>query len=290
MALEDSTEVGTNTGNSSSLSEWAGPYVTDMMGQAQALGNEDYQSYGGPLTAGTSELQDTAMQGIGSLNTPTDDMGITGFQPESYTGANVNQYMNPYLMNSLQPQIDEARRQSEIDRISNAGRMTQAGSFGGSRQAVLDAENQYGLQRNLSNIVGKGYDTAFTNAQNQFNTEQDRGMTAQNNINQYGLNNIDAQMGIGAIQRDIEAEGITADRDQFEEERDYPFKQVQFMNSILQGLPIDAMSYQYAQPNDLNKMITGGSDFEEFFSSFIDDGINTPLTDEQAATNREDSL
>ena len=257
------------TGKESSLSNWAGDYVTNMLGKGQALANEGYNAYTGPLSAGSSDLQDAAFQGVGGLAMPTDEMGIGGFTPESYTGENVGQYMNPYLMQSLQPQIDEARRQSEIDRISNAGRMTRAGSFGGSRQAVLDAENQYGTQRNIANLVGQGYNTAFTNAQNQFNTEQDRGMTAQQNINEYGLAGLGALADLGNVQRNIESEGIAADRAQFEEERDFPYKQTQYMQSLLQNLPIASQNVTYQEPSYLQQLQTDSSDFNSFMMSLF---------------------
>ena len=257
------------TGKESSLSNWAGDYVTNMLGKGQALANEGYNAYTGPLSAGSSDLQDAAFQGVGGLAMPTDEMGIGGFTPESYTGENVGQYMNPYLMQSLQPQIDEARRQSEIDRISNAGRMTRAGSFGGSRQAVLDAENQYGTQRNIANLVGQGYNTAFNNAQNQFNTEQDRGMTAQQNINEYGMAGLGGLADLGNVQRNIESEGIAADRAQFEEERDFPYKQTQYMQSLLQNLPIASQNVTYQEPSYLQQLQTDSSDFNSFMMSLF---------------------
>ena len=242
------------TGKESSLSNWAGDYVTDMLGQGQALANEGYNAYTGPLTAGSSELQDQAFQGIAGIDLSLDQMGTGGYTPQAFTGENVNQYMNPYLMQSLQPQIDEARRQSEIDRISNAGRMTRAGSFGGSRQAVLDAENQFGMQRNIAGITGQGYADAYKDALGQFNVEQDRGMDAQDRINEYGFTGLNALSDAGATQRGITGEGIAADKAQFEEERDFPYKQVQYMQSLLQGLPIEAQSYNYAQPSVLSEL------------------------------------
>ena len=45
------------------------------------------------------------------------------FAPSQFTADNAASYMNPYLTAALQPQIDEARRQSEIDRIANASYM-----------------------------------------------------------------------------------------------------------------------------------------------------------------------
>ena len=59
------------TGTESNLSNWAGPYVTNMLGQGQALANEPYQAYQGPLTAGASDLQTQAFGNAANLSTPT---------------------------------------------------------------------------------------------------------------------------------------------------------------------------------------------------------------------------
>ena len=257
------------TGKESSLSNYVGPYVTEMLGKGQALANEGYNAYMGPLTAGASDLQTQAFEGLGSLALPSDDMGVGGYQPQQFTGDIAQQYMNPYLQASLNPQIDAARRQSEIDRVNNASRMTKAGSFGGSRQAVLDAENQRALQSNLAGITGQGYADAYAQALGQFNTEQDRGMTAQDKINQYGMTGIGALADMGGVQRGIEGEGITADRLQFEEERDFPYKQVQYMQSLLQGLPLASQSVNYEEPGFLQQLSTGASDVEGFLTSLF---------------------
>ena len=257
------------TGKESSLSNYVGPYVTEMLGRGQALAGEGYNAYMGPLTAGESNLQGAAFEGLGSLSLPTDTMGVSGYQPQQFTGDIAQQYMNPYLQASLDPQLEAARRQSEIDRVANASRMTRAGSFGGSRQAVLDAENQRALQANLAGITGKGYADAYAQALGQFNTEQDRGMTAQDKINQYGMTGIGALADMGAVQRGIESEGITADRLQFEEERDFPYKQVQYMQSLLQGLPLASQSVNYEEPGFLQQLSTGASDVEGFLTSLF---------------------
>ena len=290
--LAGSTDiVGQQTGSESSLSNWAGPYVTEMLGKGQALGNEGYNAYMGPLTAGSSELQDQAFQGIGSLTLPTDQMGVGGYNTQQFTGDVAQQYMNPYLQASLNPQLEEARRQSQISQMNNASRMAKAGSFGGSRQAVFDAENQAALQRNMAGITGQGYADAYSQALGQFNTEQDRGMNAQDRINEYGTAGLQGLAQMGATQRGIESEGVAADRAQFEEERDFPYKQVQYMQSLLQGLPVAAQSYTYAQPStgsEIASGIGGISSIYDKLAGIFGGGSN--LTDEQAAQNREDSL
>ena len=278
-------------GVESNLSNWAGPYVTNMLGQGQALANMPYQAYMGQLTAGESPLQTSAFTNAAALQTPSSigtaattagDIGTKaqGLQytptTTSFDATQAQNYMNPYLQASLNPQLEEARRQSQITQQQNAAKMTQAGAFGGSRQAILDAETQRNLGSNLANITGTGYNTAFNNAQQQFNADQQRKMQeaqygagfglqglqtglqaaqAQGALgtqqNQAGINTLNAQLGAGAQQRGIESEGIAADKAQFEEARANPYKMVQFQQSLLQGLPTASQSYNATQPSAL---------------------------------------
>jgi hypothetical protein len=256
------------TGTESNLSNWAGDYVTDMLGKGKALSEMPYQEYGGPLTAGASDLQNQAFSTAGNLSVPgsigaaaqtagdiankaqgmnytptsftnqfnapaayTPTSGPqysqlnagnvsstfqapaayqagtfgnafqaptqsaatnftnqftapgqyqnTGFTSGTFGGEQAQQYMNPYLQQSLNPQLEEARRQSDITEQANKAAMTRAGAYGGGRSAILAAENQRNLGTNLANITGKGYDTAYTNAMSQYNQDQARNMQAQ---------------------------------------------------------------------------------------------------------------
>ena len=255
--------VGSQTGAESSLSNWAGPYVTEMLGKGQALGNEGYNAYMGPLTAGTSDLQNQAFQGIGNLSIPTDQMGVGGYQQQQFTGDVAQQYMNPYLQQSLNPQLEEARRQAGITAAQNANQF--AGAYGGSAQALYNAEADRNLGQNLSAITGQGYADAYDRATGQFNTSQDRSMTAQDKINQYGISGLQSLADLGGVQRGIESEGVMADRAQFDEERLFPYKQVQYMQSLLQDLPIASKSYTYAQPSALSETLSGAGGIKEIY-------------------------
>jgi len=245
------------TGSESNLSNWAGPYVTNMLAQGQAIANQPYQAYTGQLTAGTSPLQQQAFQGAQGLATPT-NMG--GFTPQSFTGqGTAQQYMNPYLQQALDPQLAEARRQSQITQTQNAGKLTGAGAYGGGRQAIMDAETQRNLATNLADITGRGYMNAYDKAMQQFNVEQQAAQQAQNLTNQYGLNVLGQQAGLGQVQRGIESEAVAADRNQFEEERLNPYKMVQFQQSLLSGLPLAAQTYNTAQPSWLQSLASGAT-------------------------------
>ena len=244
--------VGNQLSTESSLSNWAGDYVTNMLGKGQALSETPYQAYTGPLTAGASNLQNQAFQGVAGLALPQ-NMGA--FTPQSFTAAGTaQQYMNPYLQGALDPQLNEARRQAEISRLGDAARLSKAGAYGGSRQAIMESELNRNLMQKQADITGIGYNTAYDKAAQQFNIEQGRGLEAQTAANQYGLSALGRQADLGAVQRGIEGEGIAADYGQFKEERDYPFKQVQYQQSLLQGMPLAAQSYTYQQPSAISNI------------------------------------
>lgn len=280
--------------SSSSLSNWAGPYVTNMLGQAQAIANTPYQTYQGPMTAGASPLQSQAFQGLGSLTMPSaigdaaqtagdvaNSAGGLDFTPNTFDTGTFNayqaqQYMNPYLQSALDPQLAEARRQAQITRVNNAGRMAQAGAFGGGRQAIMESEGDRNLATNLANITGTGYNTAYDKAAQQFNTDQARqlqGQQATEQSRQFGANyglqglnqqlaaaqaqgslgnmentaqmqNLQGQLAGGNQQQGIDQAGITADYNEFLAQRDYPMKQTQYLQSMLQGLPISTTTNQ----------------------------------------------
>ena len=310
MADPVNTLGGANTTvEESSLSSFAGPYVTQMLGRGAALSNMPYTAYGGPLTAGASNLQTNAFTGLGALQTPTN----TTYNPLSFTGAAytqpsaaavaggasptytpasnnvVQQYMTPYLQSVLDPQYAAARRQNEISQQQLQGQYAKAGAYGGSRQGVAEAELQRGLLDRINNITGTGYNQAFQQAQDQFNTEQSREMAAAGQAQRYGLDVLGAQRTGGAEQRAIEQQGIAADLAQFTEERDDPKRNLLFMQSLLQGLPLETQTYSSYEPSGLQSLAGSlgvGNDINKLLQEMFNmkpASSPTGQTDEQKA-------
>jgi hypothetical protein len=316
------------------------------MGRGSALAKAPYQAYTGPLTAGASGLQTQAFDmasgarpsGLTSALSGLADYAPTGggganasnvsstyVAPEAYkpgtfsTGtfgtAEAQQYMNPYLKSALDPQLAEARRQAEISRIGDAGRLTKAGAFGGSRQAIMEAEGSRNLMGKQNELLTSGYNTAYNKAMDQFNADQLRALDVQKATEQagqfgygqssdqaktaadlalrastsnqsaaltasqinsaaasaadanrlqaltsqgnLGLSQLNQLTALGGIERGIESEGIAADKKQFEEARENPFKMLQFEQSLLSGMPLQSQSYSAAARSALQKFSDG---------------------------------
>jgi hypothetical protein len=256
---------GTSTAG---LADWAAPYITDYLGKAQALSNTPYQTYQGPLTAGASGLQTQAFQGIGNLTVP--NQGQYTPVGGSFTDANVaGQYMNPFLQQALDPQLRELQRQADIQRVQDAGRLTQAGAFGGSRQAIMESEGRRNLLDKQSEALGTGYATAFDKAMAQYNAEQNRNVDERKFGADFSLKGLDAnrnilkdQLAAGATERGITSEGIAADLAEFEKQREFPYKQVQFQRDMISGLPSGSVTNTPGQLSGIAQLITaaGGID------------------------------
>jgi len=68
----------------------------------------------------------------------------------------------------------------------------------------------------------------------------------------------------GDDQRRINQEGITADYLQYQQEQQYPYEQLKFMQSMMQGLPIEAQSQSFVDPSSYEQIAGGGSDLAKF--------------------------
>jgi hypothetical protein len=245
-------QYGKEIGTESSLSNWAGDYVTGMLSKGQALGGLGYNeagfAYTGDLEAGTTGLQDQANIGLATLSAPT-QMGT--FRPQD-----AQQFMNPYTQEVIDRTAADMRRQSQIDALQQQQQLTSAGAFGGSRDALLRAEMANNLSRGIADM------SAEQRAAN-FNQAMDRGIMAQKDINQYGFDVLGAQAKAGADLRNIDKERIAAEYGQFREQREFPYKQVQYMQSLLQGLPLAAQTTTYSEPSPYDKLMQGASAVDE---------------------------
>jgi len=265
--------------STSTLSEYAGPYVTEMLGKAQAIADQPYAVYGGPQTAGESGLQSKVFQGLGNLNFPGQlgqsfsstgayqppamspgiyspgaigtgagappSPGMGGQPPSGQPAGVAAQYMNPYLQSVLQPQLEELRRQSEMNLQPSMAKLTQAGGYGGGRQAIMESEANRNLLQEQNKAIGTGYASAYDKAMGQFNTEQGQAKTLA-----------DMMSEAGGQQRGIEQQGISADYNEFLAQRDDPMKKTQYLQSMLQGLPISTVTNTPAQMSGLGSLVS----------------------------------
>lgn len=261
FATGDSVPAGT-TGVDQTLASWTGSYAPNMLAKAEALSNTPYQQYGGPLTAGASDLQNQAFAGA-SENAQA-GYNPTQFSTGTFDTSAAQKYMNPYLQASLDPQLQELQRQAKIANMGDSATLTKAGAYGGGRQAVLMGEQNRNLLDKSSGLLSSGYNTAYNNAMQQFNADQNRSLDTQKASEasrqygaDYGIKSLNQVADLGATQRGITSEGVAADKKAFEEARDNPYNQLKFESQMLNGLPIQATNYASALPSTAQQTLAG---------------------------------
>jgi hypothetical protein len=239
------------------------PYIKDVLGKAQAIQEkretEGYIPYQGPQIAEFSPEQQQAFTGISGLV----GQGEQYFDPATRLAASsaiaprageVQQYMSPYMQNVVDIQQREARRQADVAAQQLGAQAVGAGGYGGSRQAILDAEQQRNLQTQLGDIQGRGLAAAYEDAQARMAAQRGRELAASSQFAQLGqiapqqaLKELTALEAVGAQQQAQSQRGLDIARSQFEAEQTFPEQTLQQYQSVIRGFPLAPSTYTNTQ-------------------------------------------
>jgi hypothetical protein len=256
--------------------------------------------------AGFSPMQEQSFQGAANLGVAPQLAGATGMAAEAgmrgldtryqtgqfdapqFGDQSAQQYMNPYMQDVVNVQQREAQRQADIAGTQRGAQAVQSGAFGGSRQAILDAEAARNLATQKGDIQAQGSNLAYQQAQQQFNADMARRQQAQQMYEQsrqygagiglqglqtglqaagtlgqlgqtqYGQNvgNIQLQNQFGGQQQALEQAKINQQVQDYGTAQQYPMMQLANMNNLLRGLPMQSSTVQtyQAPPSTLSQL------------------------------------
>lgn len=97
--------------------------------------------------------------------------------PQAFGGEQALQYMSPYVQNVVDIQKRQAITDAQKQQLmANLGAARQ-GTYGGARQLLAGTERERALGTQLGDIQAKGLQSAYENAQQQFERDRAAGMT-----------------------------------------------------------------------------------------------------------------
>jgi hypothetical protein len=184
----------TSTVYQSSLPQYAEPFYKQLMTRGVAESTRPYQPYNAPRLAGPDRLTNQGIaqasafgrsnlgmlpgaerltQQVGNKAYGLSSYG-SKFQPGQFGSAEASQYMSPYMDAVTERAKAGAAQDYAEQRVFNQSDAARAGAFGGSRQAVMDAIAQRSLMDRMSDITVQGRQSAFENAQQQYERESRR--------------------------------------------------------------------------------------------------------------------
>jgi len=202
-------EVSTTTSN---LPEYARPYFENVTNRAMAESYQPYTPYGSQRIAGFTPAQEQVQQNVLGMQGPSQfgagsalayqaGLGALGQQnynpsqfnaqqvqapqleryglqgPQMFGSEQAQQYMSPYLRNVLDTQKREAVRDARQGQVVQDLGAARQGTYGGSRQLLAGLERERNLGQQLGDIEARGMQSAFENAQGQFERDRAAGMT-----------------------------------------------------------------------------------------------------------------
>lgn len=263
--LVDPAQASTETkAQKTELPDYIAPLVGRVLNRAESLSQEQYTPYGGPRVADFNQDQLNAMQAMRNLNPmspyQTQGAGIVGEAAsqlmraggERWNQQAADQYMSPYIQSVLDVQKRKAMEDYAAQLPVMDAAAQKAGAFGGSRHGVVQAEAQKNMNQQLQDIQATGLQSAYTNAQGQFNADLSRlpGLYGQagamgntlSGIGQQGFQNQLAInqgiMGIGNQQQGLQQQGIDVDYQNFLQQQQHPYSQLDFLRASYGGLPM----------------------------------------------------
>ena len=222
----------------------------------------------------------SALRGLGAS-----DYTASPIQPQAFGREQAQQYMSPYMDEVLARQKAAAVRDFSEGRPARETQAIRSGAFGGYRSAIQEGGAQRGLGERLSAIEATGRQRAFENAQTQFERDRAASMQAQGTSEaqrlaaaQYGLAGagLGLQAGqqfgqLGAMRQGLTMQQAQALQQQggaqqeqqqreldmayqdFLNQRDFDKQQINYMSSILRGVPVQPTQVRntYENPNPL---------------------------------------
>jgi len=283
------------TVTNTNIPDYAQPYVSNMLNAAQAqiytpdmTGFNAYTPYSQnpqDYVAGFSPLQQQAQSSAANLQLPGAMGAAQGLTAAGTLGAfgagnqyaqqatdpNAMQaYMSPYENNVIQQQLAENARQYGITGAGEQAAATSAGAFGGTREALMNAENTRNQNTAGNQIVAQGLQNAFQNAQQaqQFGANLNlqgtqAGLAGANQLGNLGNQQLAAQQNIlgtqntlGAQQQGQQQNVINQAVQNYATAQQYPMLQLGMLNSMLRGLPMQQSSTQMYQaaPNTASQL------------------------------------
>ena len=258
------------------------PFIKDILGKGQALYkqrmDEGYVPYEGQTLAEMSPDQLAAEEGLRGLvgsqaANIAEARGLTRGQTDAPTLENLQPFMNPYqqaVTDIAKRQATEQFEQTTLPTLRK--RAVDAGSFGGSRAAMLESQAQDNQARLLADLQSKGDLAAFQNAQKAFADQKERErLAAQGLTSLSGIEDTAARkelaglQAVGVTQQKREQQLLDEAYKKFLDERKFPEQQLGQYQAFTAGASpflgktSTTMADQTYQPSPIERALTFGT-------------------------------
>ena len=218
-------------------------------GRYEGPSAEELASREGILQQGLSGIAGTGM----ASSRPYYEAGLSALSSsmDQFGPQQAQQYMNPYQQAVVDVAKREAVRQAQPAFRSIGDRAESVGAFGGSRQAIAEAEANRNLQQQLGDIQTRGMQSAFEQGRSAFEAQKAREAAGAQRMFaqapaafQQGIREMGAVEEVGRARRGDEQAKKDFLFDQFEQEKLFPSKTFTEHLGHVRGFPYQPSMYK----------------------------------------------
>tara|TARA_R100000458_G_C8277147_1_gene252602 strand:- start:4301 stop:5212 length:912 start_codon:yes stop_codon:yes gene_type:complete len=153
------------------------------------------------------------------------------------TAENLQQFMDPNLELVRDAALKEIDRGGLRQLSQLRGNQVAQGAFGGTRQAVQEAELGRGLQDVRAKTIAGLQSQAFQDAMNAFERQKARESGLATLLGNIGLQGQRLTAGLGGLEQQFAQRQLDADFLNQQRRVNEPFARIQFISDILRGVP-----------------------------------------------------
>jgi hypothetical protein len=159
--------------------------------------------------------------------------------------------MSPYAQNVIDIEQRELGRRGDVERQRIGAQAVGAGGYGGSRHAILEAEQARQQGQRASDIQTRGLQSAFQASQQAIAQQRQADLAGAGQMAQLGaqvpgqrFKELGALAGLGAAEQTQRQRALDLGYQQFRDEYNYPMQTLQDYSSVLRGFPLPASQTQ----------------------------------------------
>lgn len=244
------------------IPEWQRQYAQENEAIAASLASRPFPLYEGELIAGFTPMQQAGTNMAADMSTayqPNLGMSeqMTAGAATPWNPAAAMQFMSPYAMAALAPQMQQLQLQQDQQRKRIGAGATAAGAYGDARHGVSESLNDFYGNLAMNDLVSQGMNTAYNTGLQAFLAQEQQQLAAAQQMAQLaemqqrlGLSGATALFGAGTQEQQLNQQLLNAAYQNFQNQVNWPVEMLNLRIAALANSPYNIVTQQSLAPGN----------------------------------------
>lgn len=246
--------VNTTVVQGTQIPEWQSQGGQQIFEEAKSIAGQAYPTYQGPRIQGFSTDENAAFDlsrnNTGAYSPYLEKAGaLTDMGTRAWDGNIAAQYMNPFDREVTQKALGDMQTAFERNAKFTNADAVQHGAYGGARHGIKEGLNLENFYDAMGDTSLRGNQAGYNSAAERFDADRRAALTgAGTNMDlgkgatALGQSDIAQMLQTGGMQRALGQASLDTAHGDYLEEREWPYKNLNFALGALTGAPTDVTS------------------------------------------------